>query len=66
MVRQRHPGVKKKLTLDAYLALRHVLVAPNGAPGSIVDTELERRGLKRRVALSVSSFLGGSNRRLRD
>ncbi|HWZ92391.1 MAG TPA: LysR substrate-binding domain-containing protein, partial [Polyangiaceae bacterium] len=35
-----------------------VLVAPGGAPGSIVDTELARRGLRRRVALSVSSFLG--------
>ena len=57
MVRSGHPSVKRKLTLDGYLALRHVLVAPGGAPGSIVDTELERRGLKRRVALVVSSFL---------
>jgi DNA-binding transcriptional LysR family regulator len=57
MVRKGHPRVPKKLTLDGYLALRHVLVAPGGAPGSIVDSELERRGLKRRVALMVSSFL---------
>jgi DNA-binding transcriptional LysR family regulator len=57
MVRKDHPRVPKKLTLEAYLSLRHVLVAPGGAPGSIVDSELERRGLRRRVALTVSSFL---------
>jgi DNA-binding transcriptional LysR family regulator len=57
MVRKGHPRVRDKLTLDGYLALRHVLVAPGGAPGSIVDTELARRGLERRVALVVSSFL---------
>jgi DNA-binding transcriptional LysR family regulator len=57
LVRKGHPRVTKKLSLEAYLALRHVLVAPGGAPGSIVDSELARRGLERRIALSVSSFL---------
>ena len=57
MVRKDHPQVGKKLTLERYVALRHVLVAPSGSPGSIVDTELARRGLERRVALRVSSFL---------
>lgn len=57
MVRKGHPKVQSKLSLDGYLSLRHVLVAPSGTPGSFVDTELERRGLVRRVALRVSSFL---------
>ena len=57
MVRKGHPDVRGKLTLDGYLSLRHVLVAPSGTSGSFVDTELERRGLTRRVALRVSSFL---------
>jgi len=56
-VRADHPRVRKSLSLETYLSLRHVLVAPGGAPGSIVDTELERHGLSRRVALVVSSFL---------
>jgi len=43
--------------LDGYLSLLHVVVAPTGTSGSFVDTELERRGLARRVALRVSSFL---------
>ncbi|MEI9951777.1 MAG: LysR family transcriptional regulator [Pseudomonadota bacterium] len=57
MVRSGHPQVRGKLTLDRYLSLRHVVVAPSGTTGSFVDTELERRGLARRVALRVSSFL---------
>jgi DNA-binding transcriptional LysR family regulator len=57
MVRKGHPEVRGKLSLERYLSLRHVLVAPSGTPGSFVDTELERRGLTRRVALRVSSFL---------
>lgn len=56
-VRRSHPTVKAKLSLEQYLSLRHVLVAPGGGPGSLVDTELERRGLERRVALRVSNFL---------
>jgi len=57
MVRKGHPQVRGNLTLDQYLSLRHVLVAPTGTAGSFVDTELERRGLARRVALRVSNFL---------
>lgn len=57
MVRKQHPSVKSKLTLAQYLSLRHVVVAPSGAPGSVVDTELAKRGKQRRVALHVSSFL---------
>jgi DNA-binding transcriptional LysR family regulator len=57
MVRKGHPQAKAKLTLESYLAMRHVLVAPSGSPGSFVDSELARRGLERRIALRVSSFL---------
>jgi len=57
IVRDKHPSVKSKLSLSQYLALRHVVVAPGGSPGSIVDTELEKRGKRRRVALRVPTFL---------
>lgn len=57
MVRKAHPQVQKRLSMERYLSLRHVVVAPTGASGSIVDTELEKRGLERRIALRVSNFL---------
>jgi len=57
MVRQGHPVINKRLSLAQYLQLRHVVVAPSGTAGSLVDSELERRGLSRRIALRVSNFL---------
>ncbi|HVY28171.1 MAG TPA: LysR family transcriptional regulator [Polyangiaceae bacterium] len=59
MLRKGHPLLAggKSLTLKRYLELGHLLVAPGGTSGSIVDTELEKRGLSRRVVLTVSSFL---------
>ena len=57
MVRRDHPTVKARLSLAQYLELRHVVVAPTGTTGSLVDTELERRGHSRRIALRVSNFL---------
>jgi DNA-binding transcriptional LysR family regulator len=57
IVRKGHPEATERITLKRYLALRHVVVAPSGSPGSVVDTELARRGLRRRVAARVPSFL---------
>ncbi len=57
LVRRNHPKVGKTLSLEQYLALRHVVIAPSGTSGSLVDTELERRGFARRVALRISNFL---------
>lgn len=59
MVRKAHPVARAKepLTLAKYLSMQHVVVAPSGAPGSVVDSELERRGKARRVALRVPNFL---------
>ena len=57
MVRKGHPGVGQRLTMARYLELRHLVVAPTGAPGSVVDTHLLQRGLMRRVAARVPNFL---------
>ncbi|MFL5306138.1 MAG: LysR family transcriptional regulator [Polyangia bacterium] len=57
MVRRRHPRIRKAPTLAQYLAERHVVVAPTGTPGSLVDSTLEQRGVSRRIALRVTNFL---------
>jgi DNA-binding transcriptional LysR family regulator len=58
MVRRGHPRVRgPRLSLATYLSLGHVVVAPTGQSGSLVDTELGRRGLERHTAVRVSSFL---------
>ncbi len=57
MARRGHPHIKRAPSLEQYLAQRHVVIAPNGTPGSMVDSALAQRGLVRRVALRVTNFL---------
>ncbi len=58
VVREDHPRVGKRLTLDEYLALDHIVVSPLGRP-SHVDSVLADRGLERRIQRIVPFFLSG-------
>jgi len=55
VVRQRHPRLGRRLTLDEYLALEHIVVAPLGKP-SYVDQVLAERGQSRRICRVVPYF----------
>ncbi|UJR85523.1 LysR family transcriptional regulator [Sandaracinus amylolyticus] len=55
-VRQDHPDVGKRLTLERFVKLPHLLVAPGGNPGSHVDRALAARGLARRVVVRIHAF----------
>jgi DNA-binding transcriptional LysR family regulator len=57
LVRRGHPKIGQKISMQSYLAARHVVVAPSGGSGSIVDAELTAHGLNRRIALRVTNFL---------
>lgn len=57
VVREAHPTVKKRLSLDQFLELEHVQIAPRGKPGGYLDDVLAERGLSRRVARAVPYFL---------
>jgi len=59
LIRRGHPALTRarKLSLPAYAALPHVLVAPRGGPGGAVDDALATRGLARRVVVRVQHFL---------
>ncbi len=56
VLRRRHPALRGPLDLDTYCALRHVLVAPRGLPGSPVDDALAARRRQRFLALRTTSF----------
>jgi len=57
VARNGHPKVgSAPLSLKRYLTLDHLLIAPDGRPGGIVDDLLAARGLRRHVALRVSHF----------
>ncbi|HEY7713754.1 MAG TPA: LysR family transcriptional regulator [Candidatus Binatia bacterium] len=55
LVWSRHPS--RRLTLPAFAAMEHVLVAPRERAGGIVDSVLEKNGLTRRVAVQAPTFL---------
>ncbi len=59
LVRHDHPTVGDSLTLAQYLSLPHVVfgrLGRKGVRGSVVDTALRRRGLKREIVLQVPGF----------
>jgi DNA-binding transcriptional LysR family regulator len=59
VVREDHPGVGKRLSLEQFLRLQHLQVAPRGRPGGYLDDVLRERGLTRHVARAVPYFLHG-------
>ncbi len=56
-LRRGHPAATRRLTLDRFCDLDHVLIAPRGTAGGYVDDALARLGRRRRVAVTVPHFL---------
>ncbi len=58
LARTNHPGLKRKMSLEDYTSLGHILVAPDrGDNRGVVDTQLKEMGEKRKVVCSVPHFL---------
>lgn len=57
VLRRGHPALARELTLARFVALKHALIAITGHGGGAVDTALAARGLTRRIALRLPSFL---------
>jgi len=57
VVRGGHPQAKKRLTLEQFLGIPHIQVAPRGKPGGYIDDVLKERGLSRTVARAVPYFV---------
>lgn len=59
IARHDHPrlGGKKRMSLEAFCQEAHVLIAPRGLAGGVVDQALSKIGRRRHVAARVSTFL---------
>ncbi len=57
VLRRGHPALVRDLTLARFVALKHALISITGEGGGAVDTALAARGLARRIALRIPSFL---------
>ncbi|MBP2469409.1 DNA-binding transcriptional LysR family regulator [Sinorhizobium meliloti] len=56
LMRAEHPAAARKLTLERFLELDHVVVSITGTGRAWVDEILARSGRKRRVKVRVPSF----------
>ncbi|MEO0602522.1 MAG: LysR family transcriptional regulator, partial [Myxococcota bacterium] len=56
LLRRDHPALEAPWTLDGFLQLDHVLVAPLGGSEGLVDRALAEQGLRRKVALWTTDF----------
>lgn len=57
VVRRGHPRAHKRLTLEQFVAIPHIQVAPRGKPGGYLDDVLRERGVSRTVARAVPYFV---------
>lgn len=57
IVRPDHPRVRRKLDLETYLDLGHILVSVEGRRDGAVDRALAKIGRTRRIALRVPHFV---------
>ncbi|QNB14849.1 LysR family transcriptional regulator [Paraburkholderia tropica] len=57
LLRKEHPFTKKKLTLDDYLQLGHIHVSSRRQGPGLVDTELNKLGLRRTIQTRVQHYL---------
>ena len=57
LMRQGHPLWKSRLTVSAFLAADHVVVRREGRSQDILERFMERRKMRRRIALYTSNVL---------
>ena len=57
VARKEHPVVGSRLSLQQFVRLPHIQVAPRGKPGGYIDDVLHQRGLQRQVARAVPYFV---------
>ena len=57
MFRSGHPLDKPAMTVDEFARADHVVVVASGTGHAMVDQSIEKKGIKRRVALTVPHFV---------
>lgn len=56
VMRPDHPAADREMTVELYASLNHVRLSPAAIGTTIVDDALARRGLKRRVVMTVPGW----------
>ncbi len=57
---QRHPRIRKRLTLAQFEAEDHAVVSSSGSAPLILEREIARLGIRQRVVMRIPNFLGAA------
>ena len=60
MVGKAHPRISDHLSLQQFVDEDHAVISSSGSAPQIIDQEIARLGLKRRISLKIPSFLGAA------
>jgi DNA-binding transcriptional LysR family regulator len=55
-----HPRITDQLSLQQFEAEDHVVISSSGSAPLIIDREIARQGIQRRIALQIPNFLGAA------
>jgi len=55
--RRDHPGLSERMTLETYLAMRHIVLGTPSNSRPMIDLALSKRGLQRQIAVTVPHFI---------
>lgn len=60
MVSRRHPRIRDQLSLAQFEAEDHAVISSSGSAPLIIDREIARLGIQRRIAVHIPNFLGAA------
>jgi len=60
MVSAKHPRIQKELRLEQFASENHAVVSSSGAAPLILDQEIARMGIARKVSLNIPNFIGAA------
>jgi DNA-binding transcriptional LysR family regulator len=60
MVGADHPRITDQLSLAQFEAEDHVVISASGSAPLIIDREIDRQGITRRIAIQIPNYLGAA------
>jgi len=60
MVSAHHPRIREGLSLQQFEAEDHAVISSSGSAPLLIDQEIARLGLKRKISLKIPNFIGAA------
>lgn len=60
MVSAHHPRIQKELRLEQFASENHAVINSSGAAPLLIEKEIARLGITRRVSLNIPNFIGAA------